>query len=452
MSNVDEQAEIAAEAKAAEVVLGARTPSEGKDWTPGAIYALAFLTLISTLNYFDRSVLSLVLPLIKQEFKASDTTLGAVTSLILFYAVFGVPIAWLAERWSRRNVIAIGLAFWSLMTSLTGFAGGIWQLGVFRFFMGIGEGCGLAPSQSMISDIFSKAKRPLALSIITTASSISLIVYSPIAGWIAQHYGWRWTFFLAGMPGMVLAIVFYLTVREPARRAAASPAGAPAAAAAPTAPLHETMRFLLGSRAYLLMLLGTALMGVYLYGVGAWGTMFLTRVRHFNIQEVGSYIQPIRGAVAAAGILLGGFLTTRLEGVDERWRCWLPGIACLLLAPCEFLYVFAGPEPVWISAMIVASLFSIMHQGPIYAAYVSVAKPRMRAVSVSVALLGATVVGQFGGPILIGRMNDVLHDRYGDLAIRYSMLLVMACSVVAGLCFLAASRFIVADTRRAAEG
>ncbi len=175
------------------------------------------------------------------------------------------------------------------------------------------------------------------------------------------------------------------------------------------------------------------------------------RVRHFSIPEVGAYIMPVRGAVAAVGILIGGALATWLDKVDERWRCWIAGLACVLLAPCEFLYVFAGPTPVWIAGMIGASLFSIMHQGPIYAVYVSVAKPRMRAISVSMALLGATVVGQFGGPILIGRLNDVLHARYGDLAIRYSMLVVMACALVGGLCFIAAARFVREDTARASE-
>ena len=281
MSNVDEQAEAVGEAVAASTVLDGHAAGRG-DWTTGSIYALAVLTLISTLNYFDRSVLSLVLPLIKAEFKVSDTKLGVVTSLIMVYALFGVPIAWLAERWSRRNVIAIGLGFWSLMTVLTGFAASIWQLGLFRVLMAIGESCGLAPSQSMLSDIFSKARRPLVLSILTTASSIAAIVYSPVAGYVAQHYGWRATFWMAGAPGLLVALLFLFTVREPKRRASAGDAPAPV-----TAPLWETLAFLAGSRAYLLCLLGTSLMGVYLYGVSAWGTMFLVRVRHRTSRRSG---------------------------------------------------------------------------------------------------------------------------------------------------------------------
>ncbi len=443
MSNVDEQAEAIAEEVAAETVLSGRPG--GGEWTAHSIFVLGFLTLISTLNYFDRSVISLVLPLIKKEFGVSDTTLGVVTSVIMFYAVIGVPIAWLAERWSRRNVIAIGLFFWSLMTAVTGFAGSIWQLGIARFFMGVGEGCGLAPSQSLLSDLFSRARRPMVMAVLATASSVAAIVYSPAAGWIAHHWGWRWTFYLAGIPGIILAALFLLTVKEPPRRRISGEA-APA-----PARLLESLRFVLGSRTFILCLLGTTIAGVYLYGVGAWGTMLLVRVRHMNVEQIGIQIQPVRGAVAAVGILLGGALSSWLERYDARWRCWIAGLSLLALAPCEFLYVFGGPVSVWYPAMLGSSLFSIMHQGPIYAAYVGVAKPRMRAVSVSLALLGATVMGQLGGPILIGRLNDVMHAHYGDLAIRYSMLVVMGCAALGGVCFLLASRTLVADTRRAAE-
>ena len=414
-----------------------------RDWTFTSVYALVFLTLVSTLNYFDRSVLSLMLPLIKKDFHVSDTVLGVVTGLIAIYAILGVPVAWLAERWSRRNIVAIGLAFWSLMTALTGMVTSVWQLGGTRFAMAIGESAGLAPSQSILSDLFSRRARPVVLSIITTASSIALLVYSPAAGWLAGHYGWRTVFLVAGAPGVVLAGLMLLTIREPGRHAAAERVKA--------APLGEALTFLAGSKAFLWCLLGTSIMGVYLYGVSAWDVTFLVRVRHLSVPQVGAIFQPIRGGVSAIGIVLGGLLASRLEVIDARWRCWIPGLACLLMAPFQFIYLFSNSAPVWISSYAAAALFSIMHQGPIYAVYVSVAKARSRAVAVSVALLGATVVGQFGGPILIGWLNDQMHAHFGDGAIRYSMLVVMACAALAGLCYLRAARFVRADTERAAE-
>jgi predicted MFS family arabinose efflux permease len=446
MTNVDEQAEAVGEAVAADAALAAHGRDVG-GWTAGSVYILAIITLISTLNYFDRSVLSLVLRLIKNEFKVSDATLGNISALVAVYAIVGVPMAWLAERWSRRNVIAIGLFFWSLMTVLTGFAGSILMLGLCRLLMATGESCGLAPSQSLVSDLFSRARRPLVLAIVSTASSIAQILYSPAAGWIAHTYGWRATFFAAGAPGLILAVIFVLTVREPQRRAEAQAAPVQAAPVS----FMETIRFLMGSRTFLFCLAGTSIAGVYLYGVGAWGTMFLIRVRHFNEAQIGAFILPFRGLVAAGGIVLGGALASALEKRDPRWRCWIAGASLVMLAPCEFLYVFGGPMTVWIPAMLASSLFSIMHQGPIYAVYVGVAKARMRAIAVSIALLGATVVGQIGGPILIGNLNDMLNHQYGALAIRYSMLVVMACAVMGGLCFLAAARSLRQDTARAAE-
>ena len=417
--------------------------SQSRDWTFSGVYALVLLTLVSTLNYFDRSVLSLMLPLIKHDFKVSDTVLGVVTGLIAIYAILGVPVAWLAERWSRRNIVAIGLAFWSLMTALTGMVTNVWQLGLTRFAMAMGESAGLAPSQSILSDLFSRRARPVVLSIITTASSIALLVYSPIAGWVAGHYGWRVVFLIAGAPGVVLALVMLATVKEPRRHIDGQPIR--------TAPLGEALAFLSGSKAFLWCLLGTSIMGVYLYGVSAWDATFLVRVRHFSVPQVGAIFQPLRGGVSAIGIVLGGILSSRLERVDARWRCWIPGLACLLMAPFQFIYLFSDSAPVWISSYAAAALFSIMHQGPIYAVYVSVAQARSRAVAVSVALLGATVVGQFGGPILIGWLNDEMHARFGEAAIRYSMLVVMACSALGGLCYLVAARYVRADTARAAE-
>ena len=184
-------------------------------------------------NYLDRSILGLALPMIKAEMQASDTALGLVSGLafVLFYAILGVPIAWAADRWNRRNIIAAGLAFWSLMTALTGFVANIWQLALARFLMGAGEACCMPPSNSIISDLFRKARRPLALAIFGTANSIAFIALFPIAGWIADHHGWRTMFVAAGAPGLVLALLFYLTVREPVRGASDERAGASRAGA-----------------------------------------------------------------------------------------------------------------------------------------------------------------------------------------------------------------------------
>lgn len=413
-------------------------------WTARSIYVVAILTLVSTFNYFDRSILSLVLPLIKREMHLSDTALGVLSSVILVYAVVGIPVGALADRWSRKYVIGIGFAFWSAMTVLTGFAANVWQLGAARLLMGAGESCGVAPSNSMLSHVFGKRSLALAIAVFNCGSSLSFILFSPLAGAVADRYGWRAVFVLAGAPGLLLAALFLLTVRDAGARSD------PAASAGRRAGFGETIRFLAGSPAFLLLVAGSACMGAYIYGVGAWFATFLVRVRHLTLTEVGGVISPIRGVVGIVGILLGGVLADWLSRHDERWRGWTPALACLLLAPCEVAFVFGGAPAVWLGGMVLASFFAIMHQPPVYAAIMSVARPEMRATAIAVALLSATLVGQVAGPILIGGLNDALTQRFGIEAIRYSITVVILCATAGGLFFLWAARFIARDAARAA--
>ncbi len=212
------------------------------------------------------------------------------------------------------------------------------------------------------------------------------------------------------------------------------------------------MKFLIASRTFVLMVLGGGFMGAYLYGTGAWGTTFLVRVHHLSITEIGAVFGPVRGVVGAVGIILGGLIANWLSRHDERWRGWIPGLACLTLAAFEAVFLFADPTWLWVTGLVGSSLFGIMSQPAVYAALMAVAKPRMRALSVSINLLFATVAGQVFGPSLIGRLNDALAPRFGDMAIRYSMSVVILCSILGGLCFAAAGWFVERDMRRAAQG
>jgi len=425
------------------------SPVVAGGWSTRSIYVLGFLTVIGSFNHFDRSVLSLVLPLVKAELGLSDTVLGFVSSLTLVYAVVGIPVAALADRWSRRNVLMIGFFFWSLMTALTGFSALLWQLILCRLLMGVGESAGVAPANSMLSEIFSRERLPLAIAIFTLSSSLAAIVYTPIAGWIADDYGWRPVFLVAGVAGMVLAVLFGLTVRE-ARQGTASGTDAQGAAEPQQAvTIRDAIRFLLGSRAYVYFVVGASFMGAYLYGTGAWTATFLVRVHGMTYSEVGFYLGPVRGGIAAAGILTGGIVANWLGRRDERWRGWTPALACLLLAPAEALFVFADDQWLWLTGLSIAALFAVMYQPPVIAGLLSVARPGMRSVAISFSLLCSTLLGQFVGPVLIGGINDWLSVGYGPLAVRYSLGVVILCAVIAGFCFFMAARHIGRDTARA---
>jgi MFS family permease len=416
------------------------------DWSLPAAWSLGFLCLISVFNYLDRSLLGLALPLIKAEMHASDTMLGLVSGLafVLFYAILGVPIAWAADRWNRRNIIAFGFAFWSLMTALTGYVGNIWQLAVARFLMGAGEASCLPPANAMISDLFRKARRPLALAIFGTANSIAFIALFPIAGWIAQAHGWRMMFIAAGAPGLLLALAFYLSVREP-------PRGALEAGDTSSEPGNfcETLSFLAGSRTYLLILAGVTLMGANIFAAGTWTPTFLNRVHNMGVAEVAASIGPVRGLVGAVGILAGGFVIDRLAPERVRWRIRLPALACILTGPSEALFLLGDARWLWMLGFGLTSFFTLLHQGPIYAATMDVARVRMRALAIAILLFCASLLGQVVGPLAVGMLNDALQPSLGDHAIRYSLLIIAVTPVFAGLCFWAAASHYLADMDRA---
>jgi len=411
-----------------------------------AAYALAFLTLISAFNYLDRGVLGLALPLIKRELQVSDTLLGLVSGLAfaLFYTLLGIPIAALADRWNRRNIIALGFAFWSLMTMLTGMVGNIWQLALARFLMGSGEACGIAPSNSLLADLFREHRRPLALAVFGTATAVASIVFFPVLGWIGQHHGWRAMFIACGAPGLALALVFRLTVREPAR-------GASERAPRPqdVYSMRHAVGFLLGARSFWLMLIGSMFMGACVYAGSTWNASFLVRVHQLRLAQVAASIGPIQGVASATGILLGGSITDLLGRRDERWRLWLPAAACLLAAPCEMLFLLGRAQAAWMVGLGLTSLFAIAHQAPVFAAAMSVARVRMRAVAIALLVLSSGLLGQILGPLLVGVLNDRLRPLLGGASIRYSLLLVSACATGAAVAFWWAARALRADRARA---
>jgi MFS family permease len=412
-----------------------------------ATWPLFVLTMVSVSNYLDRSLLGLALPAIKRELGSSDTVLGLVSGLafILFYSLLGIPIAWAADRMSRRNIIAMGLTVWSVMTACTGFIANIGQLAVVRLLMGAGEACGTAPSNSIIADRFPPERRPLALALFGTASPIAYILFFPLAGWIAQTRGWRTMFIAMGLPGLLLALLLMLTVREPVRTT-------------PPPPRLSLARSLLGdlgalfsNRCFAWIFAGVTLMGANVWASGAWTPSFFTRVHHLGVAEVASIIGPTRGFIGLFGILIGGVLIDRLPKTRIYWRVALPAIACLLAGPAEALFLLGDTHAAWLIGFALSSFFMLIHQAPIFAAVVNIVGERRRALATAVVLLGASLIGDAVGPTAVGIINDLLAPRFGDEAIRYSLLIVAATPVLAALCFLRAASLYAAAVASQAE-
>src|SRR5271163_4299150 len=182
-------------------------------------YVLALLTIVYALNFLDRTIFNVLIEPIKKEFTLTDTTMGLLAGFgfVLFYSLLGIPIARVADRLNRRNIVALAFAFWSAMTFLCGAAKSVATLALARIGVGIGESAGTPASQSLIADLFDKNERPRALGIYAIGTYLGVFMGYFIGGWVNQHYGWRMAFFSAGLPGIALATVLWLTVSEPGR-------------------------------------------------------------------------------------------------------------------------------------------------------------------------------------------------------------------------------------------
>ena len=423
------------------------TPSPSAIY-PAAGYLLALLTLVGAVNSLNRTIFGVVLQSIKTEMHASDTVMGLVAGLAfaLFYAFMGMPLAYLSDRYNRRNIIVIGMTFWSAMTCLTGLAANVWQLAVVRFLMGAGEASSGPPSNAMVVDLYPKEKRPFVLGILWAGASLGAIVALAGGGWVNQHYGWRTAFIWSGIPGFLLAGLLLFT-REPVR--GASDKGK---VSLEVSSFWATIRFLATSRTYVLMAFGGVVMAIGMSSQGAWAVAFLIRVHHFTTSSAGAFLGLNRVA-SLPGYLLGGYFATAFSKWDDRWRVWVPALGCLLGVPAGLLFVFSNVPWIMFVGFALMAFFTSMHFGPLMAVCQTVVKVRMRAVAVAVFIFMVNFIGQTVGPLGIGIMNDKMGPVYGADAIRYSMLWFgTLVGIGGGALMWMAAPFLAADSERALQG
>lgn len=407
----------------------------------GALVTLVVISAIVALNSVDRNMLALVLPQLKAELQLSDTTLGVLAgpAFMLVYAVAGIPVAWVADRWSRARIILIGLTFWSLVTAATGLVSSALQLAGARVALGLGEATTTAPASALIGDRFSERARAAAFSVLTCGAPLGIMLGFPLVGWMSTHHGWRSAFFLMGAIGLLLALIMQLCVREPVPRARGSQSGATVQPLA----FRVAMALALRSRAFQLLVVGGTLISVS-YGVmTAWAPTFLLRVHGLGTQAAGGYLGLYRGFFGIAASLGGGLLVTLCMRRDRRWLAWLPGILCLLAGPAEVLFLLSSDAKGWQSGLGLDTLLVSGATPCTFALLVTVVDVRMRALGAALYLLIFHLVGQSFGPPLVGALSEHLMPTFGATAIRYSMLCAPVSMFFAGLTLLALGRHLV---------
>ena len=284
-------------------------------------YVLIVMVLVYTMSIADRYAISTVQESIRLELNLTDSGIASLTgvSLGLFYVTFGFPIAWLIDRSNRRNIIAASVAAWSAMTVLCGLARNYTQLIISRIGVGVGEAGGTPGANSILSDYFPAERRPMALTVFGLGAPIGAWLAADFAGAIADHYGWRTVFLALGVPGAVLAILIYFTIKEPQR------GRFDAKANDVNAGLGESMRFLWQQRSAVHVMLGSALTALWGWGLMWWTPTFLMRSYGLTTGEAGAIIGPINLWAGIGATVLTGWLLGRPSMSDPRRIVWLLG-------------------------------------------------------------------------------------------------------------------------------
>jgi MFS family permease len=408
-------------------------------------YVLAMLTAIYSLNFLDRTVINILIDPIKHEYHLSDTAMGLITGFgfVMMYSILAAPVARWADRSNRRSIITGGLVIWSGMTALAGVARNAIQLTLSRFGVGIGEAAGTAPSASMISDLFPNEKRSSAMSIYQLGPVFGGFLGAFIGGWVNQYYGWHQAFLVAGLPGLLVAILFFFTVKEPVRglseikKVSTRQAG-----------VGETLRYMAGQKSYVLLLIGFSLTTYTQFGFGAWTAPYLGRIRHLNSAQIGTYLGTIRAVAGLIGTLAGGYIADWAGRRDARWRVYIPGICSMIAGPAVLIFLFARNSWASMSGFAVISAMSPVYVGPLVGVSHSIVKVGMRAFSTSVLYLVSEIFGLGLGPAFIGAFNDHYAHRLGVGVIRYSMATAAVTTFLGGAIFMIAAQYLARDMAR----
>lgn len=410
------------------------------------IYALVILTIVYVLNYVDRQILAILLPGIKAELNLNDTQLGFLFMTFgIFYATLGIPIAMLADRTNRRNVVAAALTIFSLMTAACAFVANYIQLVILRVLVGVGEAGSSPPSHSMIADMFPPKARATALAFFSLGVNIGLLIGLFAGGWLAENYGWRTTFIIVGLPGVLMALVVLFTVKEPER--GASDGVAPGTEETPA--IGEVVSFLWSQKAFRHIALGSALIAFVGYAGVAWVPTFLARSFDMKLGEIGMMLGLVIGFAGGAGTFGAGFFADKLGHKDVRWNMWLVALAGVVAFPFGVALYLTDSKTAAILLFIAPAAAGAIFTGPAIAMTQGLAKLRMRATASAILFFILNLIGLGAGPQVVGMLSDFFAASAGEESVRYALLAITPLGLWGALHFFLAAKTLEEDLARA---
>jgi predicted MFS family arabinose efflux permease len=404
--------------------------------------ALVLLTAISTVGFIDRIVMNVLAVPIQAEFRLSDTQVGLLTGLAfaVLNVALGIVVARYAERGNRLSLIAVGTFLWSLATAACGLATTWINLLLARIGVGVGEAVGLPATQSVISDYFPPERRATALGVFLLAPPIGAFLGSAGGSWIGQEYGWREAFFIATIPGLLLALAAWALIAEP-------PRGRYDAGAGDDVPsLGAVFRRLVGLGSARQLLAGSTLASMVGFGLNSFMAFLLVRKFDFTLAEAGLFAGLLASLPGAISVVAGGRLADRFGAGNPAAYAMIPGVCLLVAAPVYMFAITQDDVRLLLLLVFVAALFQYTYLGVTFGVFQNLLHPRMRATGSALLNTVYGLIGQGLGPLLVGWMSDRLAPEYGGgNGLAYAMAITAAIYLWAGTHYLLAGRHLGRD-------
>ena len=412
-------------------------------------YVLVVLTLVYTFNFIDRQLLSILQEAIKLDLSLSDAQLGLLTgfAFAMFYVTAGIPIARLADRSNRRNIVAVSVGLWSFMTAISGFVQNYLQLLLARVGVGVGEAGGSPPSHSIVSDIFPKKQRASALAFYSTGVNLGILFGFLFGGWLNEFFGWRVAFMVVGVPGIMLAILVRTTVREPVRGLVENKQ-----ASDKQVPFKDVITLLWQRKTFRHMALACGLNAFAGYGTVNWLASFFIRTHEMSTGELGTWLALSTGLFGAIGVLIGGILGDKLGGRDKRWYTWIPGLATIMVVPFMIIVLLTDNQYVALVCVFIPGTLQNVYLGNSIATTHNLVGLRWRSTASAILFFILNVIGLGMGPFAVGLLSDFLAPTLGAESLRYSMLALLPSVMIwSSIHFYLASRTMLKELEMAPE-
>ena len=406
------------------------------------------LLVVYILNFLDRQIVNILAEPISKELGLNDIQIGLMTGLAfaLFYTILGVPIARYADRphSNRVTIISVSLAAWSGMTALCGLAQNFVQLLLARIGVGVGEAGCTPAAMSLITDAVPPEKRSSAIALYGLGVPIGSLLGLVIGGVLADAYGWRFAFIAVGLPGVLLALLLPLILKDPRFAGGLKPNRSDSA---PALPFAAAVAEMAKSRTFVFLMGGAAITAFLAYGKGVWAVILFQRSFGLSPGETGLLLGVTLGLAGVAGTWFGGWVADRFGKTDRRWIIHGPALGMLVAAPMLYFAYAASDWRVALALLVVPTILNSMYYGPTYGAVQGLVRPEARATASSLMLLAQNLVGLGLGPLLFGALSEYFRPIAGAESVRWVLYGAAWLGLIPALLFWLAGRGMARDLK-----